>query len=114
MSIFKKKEKNETLPSTLKDSSVEYKTKNKKEEKKIEKKKQAKKEKRSRIGHFFKSVFAETKKVTWPSWKKTLSQTGIVIFVVLVFTIIILIFDLIFSQLLSLITTGKGANPIQG
>lgn len=114
MGIFKKKEKNETLPSNLKDTSVEYKTTNKKEEKKEEKKKQAKKEKRHRFGQFFKSVFAEMKKVTWPTWKKTFSQTGIVIFVVLIFAVIILAFDLIFSQLLSLITTGKGSNPIQG
>lgn len=114
MSIFKKKEKNEALPSNLKNSSIEFNTKNKKEEKKEERRKQAKKEKRKRFGHFFKSVFAEMKKVTWPGWKKTFTQTGIVVLVVLIFAIIILAFDLIFSQLLSLVTTGKGTNPAQG
>lgn len=112
MAIFKKKDKNK-LPGKLSNHNVEYSDKSKKEEKKAKNKKIAKVEKKQRIRKFFKSMFAEMKKVSWPTWKKTLIQTGIVIAVVLIFTVIILAVDLFFAELLSLITRGKNFNPIQ-
>ncbi len=110
MSIFKKKDK-EATSLKLSNKKVDFSTTSKKEAKKVEKKKEQKKENQRRFKDFFKSMIAEGKKVTWPTWKKTLVSTAIVLLVVLLFTLLILSFDLIFSQILSLVTGGKLSNP---
>jgi len=45
--------------------------------------------------HKIKGVGSELKKVSWPSFKTTLKNTGVVLLVVAVFLVIILAFDLI-------------------
>ena len=41
-----------------------------------------------RMGRKLKEVFGELKKVSWPTFGKTMSQTGVVLVVVLFFTVI--------------------------
>ena len=42
-----------------------------------------------RIGRKIKEVFSELKRVTWPSFGKVVKATGVVLVVVLIFTVII-------------------------
>ena len=101
--------KNKKLkPQTLEQSaSVEEgkkqnaKVKEPKENKK-EKKAKAKKDnapKRSRI----KETFGELKKVTWPTFGKTMAQTGMVIAVVAIFGVLVFGIDMLLSWLFGLI-----------
>ena len=60
-----------------------------------------------RIGRKLKEVFSEIKKVSWPSFSKVLKQTGVVIGVVVIFTIFIILVDLGLGELIKLLT---GAN----
>ena len=60
-----------------------------------------------RMGRKIKEVFSELKKVTWPSWGKVVKQTGIVLTVVLLFLVIIALFDFGLQELLTLVTGGK-------
>ncbi len=62
-----------------------------------------------RLGAFFVKSWSELKKVTWPSFKTVLKNTGIVLLVVLFFAIIILGSDYLFAWLLSLISTAPAA-----
>ena len=62
-----------------------------------------------RVKKFFKETKAELKKVTWPSFKTVLKNTGIVLLVVLFFGLIILGSDYLFAWLLSLISTAPAA-----
>jgi len=55
-----------------------------------------------RIGKWFKDTFNELKKVTWPSFSKTMKQTGVVLGVVLLFLILLFGFDLGLKQLYNL------------
>ena len=57
-----------------------------------------------RFGRKCKEVFSELKKVSWPTFGKVVKQTGIVIAVVLVFLVVIALFDLGLSGLLTLLT----------
>ena len=57
-----------------------------------------------RLGGFFVKSWSELKKVTWPSFKTVLKNTGIVLLVVLFFSLIVFGFDMLFSWLLSLIS----------
>ncbi len=57
-----------------------------------------------RIGKKLKEVFSEIKKVSWPSFGKVVKQTSVVLGVVLLFTIVITLFDFGLGQLLSLLT----------
>ena len=52
----------------------------------------------------FKEVFAELKKVNWPSFGKTMKQTGMVLSIVLIFGVVVLGFDTLISWLLGLLT----------
>lgn len=72
-----------------------------KEPKKAKAKKQPKNKepKRSRT----KETMSELKKVSWPSFGKTMKQTGMVISVVVLFMLVVLGFDSLISWLLSLI-----------
>ena len=76
--------------------------------KKVETKKVSAKNKKpnifKRIGKKFKEVFAELKKVSWPSFSKVVKQTGVVLGVVLLFAVVITLFDWGLSQLFSLLT----------
>ena len=60
-----------------------------------------------RFGSFFVKSWSELKKVTWPNFKTVLKNTGIVLLVVLFFSIIVYGCDYLFVGLLSLISTGK-------
>lgn len=55
--------------------------------------------KRSRV----KETMGELKKVSWPSFGKTMKQTGMVISVVLIFTLVVLGIDSLLGWLLKLI-----------
>ena len=54
----------------------------------------------ARIGKFFREVFGEVKKVSWPTRAETLKKTGIVIVCVIVVGIIVWIFDGIASSVI--------------
>ncbi len=75
-----------------------------------EKQKEVKKAKKKQPGFFakvgakIKDIFAELKKVSWPSFGKVIKQTGVVIAVVVVFLVILTAFDFGLSELLKLIT----------
>ena len=62
-----------------------------------------------RFGRKCKEAFSELKKVSWPTFGKVVKQTGIVIAVVLVFLVVIALFDLGLSGLLTLLTGAKVA-----
>lgn len=62
-----------------------------------------------RLGAFFVKSWSELKKVSWPSFKTVLKNTGIVLLVVLFFAVIILGSDYLFAWLLSLISTAPAA-----
>lgn len=52
---------------------------------------------------YFKGVKSEWGKVTWPEKNQIIFETGIVIFVVVVFTVVVYLMDIIFKGLLGLI-----------
>ena len=98
--------KNQIKPETLDANNgiSDVSTKQKKvDAKKQEKKAKAKKEqkpKRSRT----RETFAELKKVTWPTFGKTMAQTGMVISVVAIFALLVLGVDLLLGWLFGLIS----------
>ena len=53
-----------------------------------------------RLGRFFKQSWSELKKVTWPTFKEVLKNTGIVLAVVVFFSLIVLGVDSLFGFLL--------------
>lgn len=53
--------------------------------------------------NYFKGVRAEWGKVTWPERKQIIAETGIVLFVVIFFTVVVYIMDIIFKGLLGII-----------
>lgn len=57
-----------------------------------------------RMWRGLKEMFSELKKVSWPGWKKTLSQTGVVLMVVLIFTAVLMVIYVALTALLGLIT----------
>ncbi|MBO5046074.1 MAG: preprotein translocase subunit SecE [Clostridia bacterium] len=57
-----------------------------------------------RMGRKIKETFSELKRVTWPSFGKTLKSTGVVLVIVLFFTIITTAINFGFGELLDLIT----------
>ena len=59
----------------------------------------------SRLGSFFVKSWSELKKVSWPSFKTVLKNTGIVLLVVLFFAVIIGGVDYLFGWLVSLLST---------
>ena len=76
--------------------------------KKKDKKKNGKPNIFVRIGRFFKEMFSELKKVSWPDAKKVFTQLGVVLLVVFIFLIIITAFDLGAAELLKLLVTREG------
>ena len=61
-----------------------------------------------RLGAFFGKSWRELKKVSWPTFKTVLKNTGIVLLVVLFFGVIIFGFDSLFSWLIGLISNING------
>ena len=61
-----------------------------------------------RLGSFFVKSWSELKKVSWPNFKTVLKNLGIVLLVVLAFSVIILIADMIFANLLISLPSGNG------
>ena len=57
----------------------------------------------SKLGAKIKDIFAELKKVSWPSFGKVVKQTGVVIVVVLIFLVVLTAFDYGLAALLDLI-----------
>ena len=49
----------------------------------------------ARIGNFFKGVLTEFKKVNWPSGNELVQHTLVVIGIVIIFTAVIYLFDLL-------------------
>jgi len=56
-----------------------------------------------RLGNFFKKSWSELKKVSWPTFKTVLKNTGIVVLVVLFFSVVIYGFDTLVGWLITLI-----------
>ncbi len=56
-----------------------------------------------KIGKFFTDIVAEMKKITWPSWKQTLNNTGAVAVIVVIAAIVIVVLDLAFGGILDLL-----------
>ncbi len=74
---------------------------------KVEKntKKQSKKtEKKAGLGKKIKESASELKKVSWPTFGKTVKQTGVVILVVVLCTLVLFGFDQLFSLLYKVLT----------
>lgn len=61
-----------------------------------------------RLGSFFVKSWSELKKVSWPSFKTVLKNTGIVLLVVLFFAVIIFVADIVLVNLLINIPNGLG------
>lgn len=60
---------------------------------------------RKSLGKMAKETMSELKKVSWPTFPKVVRQTGVVITVVLVFALVLLGFDTLFSLLYKLLVT---------
>lgn len=104
------KEKSEIAPVEKSDevltvvktkSTKEDKAKAKEDKKAKNKAKPAKTKKQRR--NFFKEIFSELKKVSWPTFKQTLKQTGTVLVVVAVFMVVVLGIDVLLAWLMSLV-----------
>ncbi len=61
-----------------------------------------------RMGRKIKETFSELKRVTWPSVGTVFKNTGIVLVIVLVFTVLVTGVNFGFSKLLELITSLEG------
>lgn len=61
-----------------------------------------------RMGRKIKEVFSELKKVTWPSFGKVVKATGVVLVVVLIFTVIVTGINFGLQYLLELLTNAGG------
>ena len=84
---------------TLKKQRAEEKAKQPKTAQKQSKKKKNDKPKRN----FAKETMSELKKVSWPSFKQALTQTGTVLVVVAVFMFVVLGIDLLLTWIIDLI-----------
>ncbi len=74
------------------------------EQKKVKKDKNKKPNIFVRMGRKLKETFSELKRVSWPSFPKALKATGVVLVVVLFFTVIITGVNYGFNALLDLMT----------
>ena len=57
-----------------------------------------------RMGRKLKETFSELKRVTWPTWGKALKATGVVLVIVLIFTVAVTLVNVGFTELLRLLT----------
>ncbi len=63
------------------------------------------KEKKPGLGKKIKDVFSELKRVTWPTFPKVVKATGVVLVVVLIFTVIVTGINFGLQSLLDLATS---------
>ena len=78
-----------------------------KEQKRAKEKKQDKNKKPNifvRMGRRLKETFGELKRVTWPSFGKAVKSTGIVLVIVLIFTVVVTGVNYGLNELLVLMT----------
>ncbi len=68
-----------------------------------EKNAQPKKDYKEMLVTYFRGVKAEWSKVSWPTRKQVIVETGIVLAVVVFFTLVVYFMDIIFKALLGLI-----------
>ena len=79
-----------------------------KEEKRAKEKKQDKNKKPNifvRMGRKLKETFGELKRVSWPSFGKALKATGVVLVIVLIFTVIVTGVNFGLNELLKVMTS---------
>lgn len=62
-----------------------------------------------RLGAWFRSLFSELKKVTWPTPKDVAKNTSVVVVVVVVFFVLLFAIDYVLAGLLSLLVNGSWA-----
>ena len=104
----------ESQPDALvkaENQTKESKKVNKKEDKQATKKANKKKEKKENflvrffkfIGKKIKELVSELKKVSWPSFGKVVKQTGVVIAVVVIFTVVLFGIDRLLAFLFGLL-----------
>ena len=75
----------------------------KEKENKDKQKKAAAKKPRKSVGQFFRDIFAELKKVTWPTFKNLVIYTGAVIVFVVIMIIITGSYDAVLEALRNLV-----------
>ncbi len=92
-------------PETLNAPNAQDESVNKKakpvKDKKAKKAKANAQPKRSRM----KETFGELKKVSWPTFGKTMKQTGMVLSVILLFGVVVLGIDVFVSWIIKLLTS---------
>ena len=66
------------------------------------------KEKKPGIGKRLKETFSELKRVTWPTFPKVVKATGVVLVVVLIFTVVVTGINFGMQKLLELATNNVG------
>ena len=73
----------------------------------VKDKKKAKKEKgQNKIAKKTKETFSELKKVSWPTFGQVVKKTGVVLAVVIIFTVVLFGIDYLLGLLFDLLTSG--------
>ncbi len=100
----------ESLETENKNASENKKVDEKKSEDKknnVKDKKKAKKEKgQNKIAKKTKETFSELKKVSWPTFGQVVKKTGVVLAVVIIFTVVLFGIDYLLGLLFDLLTSG--------
>ena len=95
-------EKKVKIPPTREEIKAEQKVEKEKRKEKIKEKRKEK----VKISKKLRDVGAELRKVRWPSLGRTVKQTGVVLGVVLVFSLVVFGIDQGLAQLFKLLTRG--------
>ena len=100
----------ESLETENKNASENKKVEEKKSDDKknnVKDKKKAKKEKgQNKIAKKTKETFSELKKVSWPTFGQVVKKTGVVLAVVIIFTVVLFGIDYLLGLLFDLLTSG--------
>ena len=80
--------------------------KSNKKDKKQDKKKAKKEARQGGLGKKLKETGSELKKVSWPTFGKVMKQTGVVLAVVAIFTVVLFGIDYLLGLLFNLFTSG--------
>ena len=96
-------EKSDEVLTVVKTKSTKEDKAKLKEDKKAKNKANKKVKNKKPRRNFFKEVFSELKKVSWPSFRQTCKQTGTVLVVVAVFMVVVLGIDVLLAWLMSLV-----------
>lgn len=100
----------EVLETENKNASENKKVDEKKSDDKknnVKDKKKAKKEKgQNKIAKKTKETFSELKKVSWPTFGQVVKKTGVVLAVVIIFTVVLFGIDYLLGLLFDLLTSG--------